>query len=465
MANESQLSLLKQGVKVWNEWRRKHQSVQVQLRMAGLRRAILKEMNLSNADLSNADLSGAYLNNAELSKANLSDANLNYADLSKANLSGADLSNANLSYANLNYADLNYADLSKANLSGADLIDVDLSGAKLQGAHLSKSNLSGANLRGKDLSKTNLSGANLSGAKLEGADLSKADLSGANLKLTDTSGANLSKANLSDANLSLARLSGANLRGAVLFGANLFQAYLDGVNFEEAKVDGTLFVCVDLSSCSGLESVRHFGPSTLGIDSIMRSKGRIPEIFLRGIGLRDEWIDYVPSLIGDGIQFFSCFISYSSSDKPFAIRLHDALQSKGIRCWLDEKQLLPGHDISRELERGIHLWDKFLLCASKNSLTSRWVENEIKTTLEKEWALRREKGTSIQKLIPLNLDGYMFNGEWDLGVLANEIRSRVAADFRDWEKPSSNFDEQVDRVIKALRADEGAREKPPPSRL
>jgi hypothetical protein len=34
---------------------------------------------------------------------------------------------------------------------------------------------------------------------------------------------------------------------------------------------------------------------------------------------------------------------------------------------LDEKQLLPGDDISRELEGGIHLWDKFLLCASKNS--------------------------------------------------------------------------------------------------
>jgi hypothetical protein len=99
--------------------------------------------------------------------------------------------------------------------------------------------------------------------------------------------------------------------------------------------------------------------------------------------LPDEWIAYIPSLVGHCIEFFSCFISYSSLDKHFALRLHDALQSRGIRCWLDEKQLLPGQDISRELEKGIYLWDKFLLCASKNSLTSWWVEDEIKTTLKK----------------------------------------------------------------------------------
>jgi hypothetical protein len=55
------------------------------------------------------------------------------------------------------------------------------------------------------------------------------------------------------------------------------------------------------------------------------------------VGLSDEWIAFIPPLVGEGIQFFSCFISYSSLDKPFAVRLHDALQSNGIRCWLDEK--------------------------------------------------------------------------------------------------------------------------------
>jgi hypothetical protein len=287
------------------------------------------------------------------------------------------------------------------------------------------------------------------------ADLSRADLSGADLF----------EANLSGANLFGAKLTGANLFGANLSGANVSNASLDNSNFERAIVAFTIFGNVNLSSCIGLDSVEHRGPSTLGVDSIILSKGQIPKVFLRGVGLSDGWIDYIPPLVGEGIQFFSCFISYSSMDKAFAVRLHDALQSKGIRCWLDEKQLLPGHDISRELERGIHPWDKFLLCASKNSLTSWWVEDEIKTTLEKERALRKERGNPVLKLIPLNLDGYMFTDEWDLGVLANEIRSRVAADFRDWEKPSSNFSQQVDRVIKALRVDEGAREQPPPSKL
>jgi hypothetical protein len=299
-----------------------------------------------------------------------------------------------------------------------------------------------------------LSGANLSGVDLSGADLSGTDLSGASLSGADLSGANLSGANLSGVNL-----SAANLRWA-----DLWDASLDGAFFERATIGYTILGRIDLSSCIGLDSVEHWAPSTLGVDSIIRSKGRIPKTFLQGVGLPDEWIDYIPSLVGHGIQFFSCFISYSSSDKPFAVRLHDALQSNGIRCWLDEK-LLPGQNISRELKQGIYVYDKFLLCASKNSLRSSWVEEEIETALGKERTLRRERGEKVFKLIPLNLDDYMFSKDWDLGTHAEEIRSRVAADFRGWETDDAKFNDQVNRVIKALRADEGAQEPPPPPKL
>ena len=58
--------------------------------------------------------------------------------------------------------------------------------------------------------------------------------------------------------------------------------------------------------------------------------------------------------------------------------------------------------------------------------------------------------------IPLDRDGLMSTAQWDLGVLANEIRSRKAADFRGWETDGAKFNDQVNRVIKALRADEWA---------
>ena len=241
--------------------------------------------------------------------------------------------------------DLFEAILSESNLSGANLSGVYLSGADLRGA-----DLSGANLSGAHLFKSNLSGTNLSGrAQLIEANLIGADLSGANLRLANLTAAHLYKANLSGALLSGALLSGADLRGADLSFANLSTSAVDETILEEAIFGFTIFANLDLSACRGLDSVSHRAPSTLGIDSVILSKGRIPEIFLRGVGLPDEWITYIPSLVGDAIQFFSCFISYSSLDKAFAVRLHDALQSKGIRCWLDEKQLLPGHDISREL--------------------------------------------------------------------------------------------------------------------
>jgi hypothetical protein len=56
-------------------------------------------------------------------------------------------------------------------------------------------------------------------------------------------------------------------------------------------------------------------------------------------------------------RFYSCFISYSHEDKAFARLLHDRLQGQGIRCWLDEHQLLPGDDLHEGIDRGIRLWD------------------------------------------------------------------------------------------------------------
>src|SRR6266496_2937647 len=104
------------------------------------------------------------------------------------------------------------------------------------------------NLRGAALSEANLSGANLSEADLSRADLYKADLR---------------RAALSEANL---------------IGADLSRATLGGAVFSKAIMLGTIFGNVDLRMVKGLETIVHFGPSTIGTDTLMRSEGDIPEV-------------------------------------------------------------------------------------------------------------------------------------------------------------------------------------------
>lgn len=105
--------------------------------------------------------------------------------------------------------------------------------------------------------------------------------------------------------------------------------------------------------------------------------------------------------------------------KEFARRLHEALQDRGIRCWFDEKDLLPGDDLHLEINRGIRLYDKLILVCSVNSLkASWWVDTEITAAMEKEQALMRERGEKVLALIPVDLDGYLFSNEVHASVIA-----------------------------------------------
>jgi uncharacterized protein YjbI with pentapeptide repeats len=220
---------------------------------------------------------------------------------------------------------------SEANLIGANLAD----------ANLRRANLMNANLIEANLIEANLIEAYLSLAELKQADLSRANLDGANLDGANLSEANLSGANLSEANLSRANLSEANLTGADLRCANLTGTDLSGTNFSEAHLSETILAGVDLTCTLGLDTCLHSGPSVVDFRTLYLS-GSLPINFLRGCGLPDTLIEYLPSLRGDAIRFYSCFVSYSAKDQVFADRLYADLQNTGVRCWFAPHDLRIG---------------------------------------------------------------------------------------------------------------------------
>jgi hypothetical protein len=292
----------------------------------------------------------------------------------------------------------------------------ELEGVVLQGTDLRTANFCNANLKNSDLTRTNLRSASFIKADLSSCGLTEAQLNGA-----DLSGAQLSRAGLRLADLQEADLTDADLN--------------------EAWIGWTTFGDNDLSTTKNLGSVRHSAPSTIGLDTIYRSHGKIPLEFLRGAGVPEGFLTYMHSLAANPIEFYSCFLSYSSKDVSFATELHTRLRSQGVRCWKDSEDLKIGDKFQEEIEKAIRLQDKLLVVLSENSVNSTWVEREVEAAFEKE---QRQRSVV---LFPVRLDDAVMDCSrpW----AANIRRTRHIGDFRMW-KDHDLFQLSLDRLLRDL---------------
>ena len=114
------------------------------------------------------------------------------------------------------------------------------------------------------------------------------------------------------------------------------------------------------------------------MDTLYRSQGKIPEEFLRGCGMPEDFITYLPSLGGtmQPIQYQSCFISYSSRDEEFARRLHERMRAAKLRVWFAPEDMPGGGKVIEQIDRAIQVNDRLLLL-SEQSLKSERLMPEL----------------------------------------------------------------------------------------
>jgi hypothetical protein len=224
------------------------------------------------------------------------------------------------------------------------------------------------------------------------------------------------------------------------------------VDFGRSELLSTIFANVDFKGAIGLDKANHQGPSTVGIDTLYRTGGKIPEKFLRDAGVPEELISYLPALIGaaEPIQRQSCFISYSTKDQKFAERLHARMRQDGLRVWFAPEDMKGGRHTGEQIDQAIQIQDRLLLVLSEDSIQSKWVEREVRKARKIERAEKR------RKLFPITLTDFATLKKWecldsDTGEdLAEEVRKYHIPDFANWRERDS-FEQAFVRLEQDMR--------------
>jgi hypothetical protein len=164
-----------------------------------------------------------------------------------------------------------------------------------------------------------------------------------------------------------------------------------------------------------------------------------------------EFIAYIGSMAKRPIEFYSCFISYSTKDQEFAERLHADLQSKRVGCWFAPHDIKSGRKLHEQIDEAIRLHDKLLLILSADSMASEWVKVEMRR------ARQREVKEGRRVLFPIRLVSFETLRDWvcldsDGTNLAEEIREYFIPDFSNW-KDHDSYQAAFQRLVKDLKAE------------
>jgi hypothetical protein len=190
---------------------------------------------------------------------------------------------------------------------------------------------------------------------------------------------------------------------------------------------------VDLSNVKGLESLMHLGPSTIGIDTIYKSMGKVPVPFLKNAGVPAHLIDYIELFVDQNKKDHSCLITYSDKNADFAHKLYEDLQAHGVRCWVVSEKLRRRDRKHSVVSSSVNLHDKLIMILSEESLNKVWAEKVYDKAVDREMRSRKAA------LMPITLDDGVKYAEQPWAVKLR--RSRDTFDFSMWQ--DSDFYQEV----------------------
>ena len=418
MADIELVQIVKKGRDALAAWREEHPNQLLDLNACYMSHSRIPMVNLRGADMRDGDFMGAMVRRADLSNSYLNDAHFYRADLRETNLSRAIAPGANL--------------------RGADLRNANLSGANFDRATLSEANLSGADLTNVNLDRANLDRANFTGANLTGASFN---------------GANLSRTNLSSCTLNEADFYEAVLNDVVTGEADFRNCIIGYTVFQNCAMDAAI----------GLDEVRHDAPSTIGLDTLLRSRGALPQSFILGSGVPIAVSSLQDSVADAPVTTLEVHISCADADVPFARALEANLRAQGVRSWvfaagfrgnpLVDRRATSGEE---EIERWVRHYDRLVVVCTAAGLDSETVRNDI--TAGHEGQRTSDSWTM-----------FLVDGDGVMGAGRNRAARLMAEEYRFFDLTgqsdgSAEYQAALEDLITNLREEQPASAAAPPRR-
>ena len=208
----------------------------------------------------------------------------------------------------------------------------------------------------------------------------------------------------------------------------------------------TAFGRCDLSLVSGLETVQHEGPSSIGTDTLLltyRGAGNrlTPELrdFFIKAGVPASLLEALPAIANE-IRYHSAFVAYGEPDRAFAERIYGDLQDKGVSCWMYAMDATPGERTWHEIGQKRREAGKFIVLCSAEGLVRDGPKKEIEEQMDDD----------PDKIIPISRDDLWKAPGFEVRRAGRDLKPFLVE--RNWAdfSPGAEYDNALAKLLRGL---------------